>query len=203
MNNQDQIQEAKLAALQQAMAEYVPGSLFDHEHEADLAKIRHRALLLLDHRARSVHEMRTRLKDLEQFHDQDIEEVLEKFIQDGLLNDRDFASEWVRGRRQRRGKSRAVLNQELKEKGISDQIRAEALSEVTDDAEYDIAYQFAEKKARSVKVVPEDWAEREKDLRKVVGVLARRGFPIGMSMNIAREVLDSRYQELESEQEDE
>ena len=45
---------------------------------------------------------------------------------------------------------------------------------------------------------PDDVTVRDKDLRRVVGVLARRGFNQGLSMAIAREALDARYSELGS-----
>ncbi|HKM25406.1 MAG TPA: regulatory protein RecX, partial [Corynebacterium sp.] len=77
------------------MAEYTPGSLFDHEAEEAKAAVRRRALLLLDARARSRHELRGRLVDLE-FDPVVIDDVLDDLAGVGLLNDAVFAHEWVR-----------------------------------------------------------------------------------------------------------
>lgn len=61
-----------------------------------------------------------------------------------------------------------------------------------------MARALAEKKARSLKSVPADRKERDKELRRIVGVLARRGFNEGMSLNIAISALEERCEELSS-----
>jgi regulatory protein recX len=52
------------------------------------------------------------------------------------------------------------------------------------------------KKARQITKPPTDYAEQEKYLRRIVGVLARRGFALGMSFAIAKEALEQRIAEL-------
>jgi regulatory protein len=91
-----------------------------------------------------------------------------------------------------------VLDRELVEKGIPAHLREEALEQVSDADESAIARSLAEKKARTIKTVPADRAARDKDLRRVVGVLARRGFNQGLSMSIAIDAIDARYDELSS-----
>ena len=122
--------------------------------------------------------------------------MLDELEQSRLVNDHDFAMEWVRQRHELRGKSRSVLDQELQRKGISPEHRAAALEQVDDDAEYDCAREFAAKKARQITKPPADYAEQEKYLRRIVGVLARRGFASGMSFAIAKEALEQRIAEL-------
>src|SRR5699024_3192060 len=63
-------------------------------------------LRLLKHRARSEHELRQRLLTAEHAADA-VDEAVERIRAWGLLDDADFAAEWVRGRRRRRGRSRA------------------------------------------------------------------------------------------------
>ena len=191
----------KLEKLRQALAEYESGAagggLFDAEAEEAKAKVRSRALLLLGQRARSRKELSDRLLALE-FDAEVVEMVLDDLTHVGLLDDATFAKEWVRQRHARRGKSARVLDRELQEKGVSQALRSEALEQVTEESEESIAQALAVKKARSVKTVPADRAEREKYLRRIVGVLARRGFNQGMSMRIAIAALDARIAELES-----
>ena len=148
-------------------------------------------------RARSRKELSDRLLALE-FDAEVVEMVLDDLTHVGLLDDATFAKEWVRQRHARRGKSARVLDRELQEKGVSQALRSEALEQVTEESEESIAQALAVKKARSVKTVPEDRAERDKYLRRIVGVLARRGFNQGMSMRIAIAALDARIAELES-----
>lgn len=190
----------KLEKLRQALEEYESGAagggFFDHEEEESKSKVRSRALLLLNQRSRSRHELYTRLVDAE-FEPEVVELVLDDLDNVGLIDDEKFAHEWVRQRHARRGKSARVLDQELKRKGVGDSARAQALSQIDEADEQAMAEALAQKKARSIKQVPADRKERDKALRKIVGVLARRGFNEGMSLRLAIAALDERCAELE------
>lgn len=188
----------KIARLKAALEAYEPGSGFiDHAHEEAKAPVRKRALGLLDQRARSREELRGRLIKAE-FEPTLVDEVLDDLAGSGLLNDAAFASEWVRQRAARRGKSARALDMELRDKGVGSADRAAALEQITDDDEERIARGVAEKAARKVKHAPEDRAEYDKFLRRIVGALARRGFHQGMAMHLGREALDERIAECEA-----
>lgn len=198
----------KIHRLQEALDAYAAGGgtgLIDHEHEKAAAKVRERALRLLDQRARSRHELRDRLldprrvKEGEDAPDPDlVDEVLDALERAGLIDDEAFAQQWVRQRFERRGKSSAVLRRELQEKGVSAANRECALSLIDERDEQQLARTLARKKARSVKTVPADRTARDKELRRIVGVLARRGFPQSMALEIGKDALDERCRELES-----
>lgn len=191
-------QAEKLQQLRSALDEYAAGngtSLFDPEEEVAKAAVRKRALGLLDQRARSRHELTERLLQAE-FPAEVVARVVDDLADVGLINDVDFAFEWVRQRHARRGKSARVLDQELKEKGVDAATRGAALKQIAANDEAAMACALAEKKARSLKVAPADRAESDKALRRIVGVLARRGFAQGMSLRIAREALEQRITEL-------
>jgi len=188
----------KVARLQAALEHYEAhggGELFDRTHEEAIAPVRKRALGLLDQRARSRHELRERLVKAE-FEEGLVEEVLDSLERSKLLDDEAFAREWVRQRAEARGKSARALDLELRDKGVSADIRAEALSQVTPEDEEAQARVLAEKKAREVKAPPADRGEYEKHLRRVVGVLARRGYASEMSFRIGREAVDARVEAL-------
>lgn len=187
----------KIARLQAALDAYEPGTgLFDWTHEEALAPVRKRALGLLDQRARSRAELRERLINAE-FEPQLVDEVLDDLAGSGLLNDAQFAHEWVRQRAARRGKSARALDMELRDKGVGGADRAAALEQISDEDEEHTARAVAEKSARKVKAAPADRTEYDKHLRRVVGALARRGFNQGMALRIAREELDARIAECE------
>lgn len=196
----------KLRKLQEALNAYAAGEgpgLIDHEHEKAAAKVRERALRLLDQRSRSRHELRERLLDPHRVKEGEdgpapdlVDDVLDSLTRSGLIDDEAFAREWVRQRFERRGKSSSVLRRELQNKGVSAAERESALQQIDESDERELARELARKKARSVKAVPADRAERDKELRRIVGVLARRGFPQSMALQIAREALDSRCEEL-------
>lgn len=195
-------QAAKLEKLRTALEEFsrrkeegAPSGLFNREAEEKKAEVRRRALLLLDQRARSRSELRGRLIALE-FDHEVIEEVLGDLTRANLIDDETFAQEWVRQRAQRRGKSTRVLDRELRDKGVDAGIRARALEQIDADDERVIARAVAVKKSRSESRIPADRTDYDKALRRVVGALARRGFPAGMSMELAREALDERIEDL-------
>ncbi|WP_115684465.1 recombination regulator RecX [Corynebacterium senegalense] len=189
----------KLQRLQAALDAYeageAGGALFDRAAEEALAPVRKRALGLLDQRARSRQELRERLLRAE-FEDALVDRVLDDLERTGLLDDAAFAREWVRQRAARRGKSAKALDLELQAKGVGAPQRAEALEQISAEDEEATARAVAEKKARGVKAPPADRAEYDAHLRRIVGVMARRGYVGGMSMRLGREVLDQRIEEL-------
>lgn len=195
--NKNQPDPGKVAALKQALENYQPGegSFFDREAEEAKAKVRNRALGLLDQRARSRSELEGRLIKAE-FEPQLVAEVCDDLEHTGLLDDAQFAREWVRQRAARRGKATKALDLELRDKGVAADIRQEALDQIDPSDEEATARALAAKKARSIKTEPADYQEKQKALRRIVGVLARRGFPEGMSLRIAREALNERLDEL-------
>lgn len=192
-------QQPALENLRQSLEDYAHNAtgegFFDLELEKAKAAVRERALKLLDHRRRSREELRRRLIEAE-FDAPLVSEVLGDLEDVGLIDDATFAEEWVRQRAQRRGLSTRVLDKELADKGISEPIRREALAQRSAEDEETMARVLAEKKSRSIHQIPQDHHEQMKALRRIVGVLARRGYAEGMSLSIAREVLDERIEEL-------
>ena len=189
----------KVARLKQALEAFEASGgqsqLFDHAGEEALAPVRKRALGLLDQRSRSRHELRERLLKAE-YAPEAVDAVLDSLQQAGLIDDGVFAHEWVRQRAARRGKSARALDRELKEKGVGAADRADALEQISAEDEAKAARALAEKKAREVKTPPADRAEYDKYLRRIVGVMARRGYGSGMALSIGREVLDARIEEV-------
>lgn len=186
---------ATLTALREQLASATGETLFDPVHEENKAKVRHRALLLLDQRARSRVELHDRLTRLE-FDPALIEEVLDDLERSNLIDDTAFATEWVRQRHKIRGKSRRALSQELSAKGVSADVRAQALEQVSDDDEAEVATALAAKKANSIRTAPQDRKEYDKHLRRIVGMLARRGYGESLAFGVAKRALDERLAEL-------
>lgn len=193
----------QIARLAQAIADIEEGSrlgrpsefALDLEIDRMLGPVRQAALRFLAHRARSEQELRQRLTD-KGFAQGLIEDLLSELRGNGLVDDEAFAREWVRQRRGQRGKSRGALRQELKAKGISSAIVEAVLADVDDGDEKTLARQVAHRQARRITQAPTSPAEHAKLLRRLVGALARRGFPQGLSLSIAREALEERINEL-------
>ena len=190
--------EGTIEALRQAIANYSPGEgggLVDTAQEERLAPIKAKAVRLINHRARSTEELRRRLLEAD-CEPEGVEEVLNRCIANGMLDDAEFANEWVRQREKNQKKSVAVLRRELQQNGITSPLIDDALAQVDDESQERILDDLVTKKAASIKTRPADRKEYDKALRRVVGVAARRGFPEGVALRHARRALDARLEEL-------
>ncbi len=140
-----------------------------------------RALNFLSYRPRSEHEVRRNLrkKDVE---DEVIEMVVERLTRAGLLDDQEFARFWVENRMQFNPRGARALRYELRRKGISDSIIADALSDL--DVET-AARQVAETGARRlVHLEPREFR------RKLGAYMARRGFSYAVIGPLVEEMLE-------------
>lgn len=99
-------------------------------------------------------------------------QVLDRLAEAGLIDDADFARQWVQQRHGFSGKGRRALEQELRRKGVSQEDSAAALETVTADDEYERATELVRRKLRSLPT----GLDREKAIRRLVGMLARRGY---------------------------
>src|SRR5882762_1022222 len=90
------------------------------------SRCRAAALMFLKIRPRSVHELRAKLSG-KGFGPEDIDDVVAALKSIDLLNDRVFTASWIRYRLARPFGFRRIIT-ELKQKGIADDIIAEAVS---------------------------------------------------------------------------
>ena len=157
------------------------------EIEADpVAVAREICLRLLTERARTRQELAQALRKRE-VPDEAANAVLERFDEVGLIDDAAFAGQWVRSRHSGRGLARRAIAVELRRKGVADEVAQEALAEVDTDAEEQRARELVDRKLRTV---PADTPERRTTAaRRLVGMLARRGYPAGIAYRVVREAL--------------
>lgn len=148
------------------------------------------ALRLLGVRARSRQEMRERLTR-KGFEPEAVDDVMARLEQHNLLDDEEFASEWVRSRHLNSGKGRVALRHELRTKGIDESIIAEALADIDPDDEREIASGLVVRKLTPSVVdrIAEDRAERDKAMRRLVGMLVRRGYSQSLAFDVVGEAL--------------
>jgi regulatory protein len=112
--------------------------------------------------------------------------VLDRFEEVGLVDDAAFASDWVQSRQAGRGLARRALAQELRRKGISDELAREALESVDPDDEVESARDLVRRKLRSVTKL-----DRTVAIRRLTGMLARKGYSSGVALRVVREELDA------------
>jgi regulatory protein len=114
------------------------------------------------------------------------EAVLDRFAEVQLIDDAEFAQLWVRSRAQTRSLARGALKRELSEKGIADELAEEALGQVSDDDERASAVALIRRKLRPGMGLV-DRPERDKIVRRLVSMLARKGYPPGMAFRLVEE----------------
>jgi regulatory protein len=152
--------------------------------DADAESVARTILLdALTGQARSRKELRQKLakKDVP---DDLAERLLDRFTEVGLVDDAAFARSWVESRQRSRGLARRALAQELRRKGVDDETARAALDEVDPDDEEEAARQLVRKKLRSLRGVDHATATR-----RLAGLLARKGYPAGLSFAVVREEL--------------
>jgi regulatory protein len=135
------------------------------------------------------HAPRTRKELAKDLKDKDISDevanvALDRFEEVGLINDQALASNYVSSQHERKGLGKNALRQQLRSKGISDDVALEAISQISDDQEFQAAFALACKKIRSLQ---KDDAKTQ--LRKIVGVLARKGYSSNLAFRVAKEVI--------------
>jgi regulatory protein len=132
-----------------------------------------KALQFINHRPRSITETRRRLKE-KGFEEEVIETTIQKLVEKQFLDDLDFARVWIENRNTFRPRSNRLLSYELRLKGVSNDVIAQALESFGGD-QTELAYQAGIKKAKQCQ--NETWLDF---LKKVGGFLGRRGFHYGI-----------------------
>jgi regulatory protein len=139
---------------------------------------------LLAARARSRSELRQAL--LRKEIDEDVADgVLQKFVDAGLVDDASFAEEWVHSRQRSQGLGRKALGFELRRKGVDESLVEAALSTVDGDAEVERARELVRRKLRAMTTL-----DHTTKMRRLVGMLARKGYSEGLAFRVVREEIE-------------
>ena len=158
-------------------------SISEPAFRSEAAQAHNAALRLLTIRPRTVSEMRERLAP--RFGADTIERTLARLQSEGLLNDTEFARQWRSSRERRKPRSRRMIEQELRHKGVDEDVIGDALEGYdSSDAAYRAAVRYAARQKRS------GWATFD---RRVGAFLERRGFEYG----IIRQTLQQLREELD------
>jgi len=178
--------------------EITPDKLREVAGAEEVHKATEAALVLLEVRARARREVETRLAQ-KGYEEGVIAQVLEKLTRLELLDDAQFAAQWVEAKT-RAGGSRPVgrrrLSSELFGKGVAKEQIAEAVEKVTNDDELVLARAAAGKKVRAV---PTDRDALQAERRKLMGFLQRRGFGWETVKQVTREALPAPGEQADDE----
>ncbi|MFI5977100.1 recombination regulator RecX [Streptomyces sp. NPDC051452] len=120
------------------------------------------------------------------------EEVLSRFEEVGLINDGAFADAWVESRHHGRGLARRALARELRTKGVDSEVIDEAVGRLDSEQEEATARDLVDRKLRATRGL-----DRDKRLRRLAGMLARKGYPEGMALRVVRQALEEEGEDTE------
>ena len=117
--------------------------------------------------------------------DEAAEAVLDRFTEVGLIDDAAYARAWVSSRQAGRGLARRALSSELRAKGVDPEVAAEAVEVVDDEDERAAAQRLVERRMPSMRRL-----DRTTATRRLMGMLARKGYNGGLAAAVIREALD-------------
>jgi regulatory protein len=140
--------------------------LAELKHISDFGKAYERALMYVMLRPRSVREVHDYARR-KKWTPEDTQAIISKLVAKRYVDDRTFARSWVESRAMNKKTSRRKLQMELKQKGVADDIIAEALEAAQYD-EGDALRQLVSKKRKLARYAQDD--------QKLMRYLAGQGF---------------------------
>lgn len=111
-------------------------------------------------------------------------EVLNRMGEVGLVNDAEFAAMFVRSKRASRGLAPRVLAQELRQRGIADEIISAELAGISASDDRALATALVTRKLAATERF--DPATRT---RRLTSMLVRKGFNAGLAYDVVREAI--------------
>jgi regulatory protein len=113
------------------------------------------------------------------------ERVLGRYTEVGLIDDAAFAQAWVQSRHAGRGLARRALAAELRQRGVADETVKEAVEELAPEQEESAARELIAKRMAATRGM-----DPVKRTRRILGVLARKGYSGGLAYPLVREALE-------------
>ena len=120
------------------------------------------------------------------------EQVLSRFTDVGVIDDAAFSELWVSSRHRGKGLAGGALRQELRRKGVDDEVIGEAVERLDSSTELATARALVDRRQASTRGLPP-----EARVRRLAGMLARKGYAAGTAFRVVREALADEGQELE------
>ena len=121
-----------------------------------------------------------------------IAEVLDRFEEVGLIDDAAFAGAWVESRHHGRGLAGRALARELRTKGVAQGLIDEAVGRLDAQREEATARALVARRLPATRGLPP-----EKRIRRLVGMLARKGYAEGLALRVVRDALRAEDEDTE------
>ncbi|MEU4815044.1 regulatory protein RecX [Micromonospora aurantiaca] len=117
------------------------------------------------------------------------EQVLDRYDEVGIVDDAAFARAWVSSRHNGRGLARRALANELRQRGVDVEVAGAALDGLDEETEAETARALVDRKLRSAR------GEPDAVFRRLVGMLARKGYPAGVAIRAVKDALAAQSAE--------
>ncbi|ANS80554.1 Regulatory protein RecX [Serinicoccus hydrothermalis] len=111
--------------------------------------------------------------------------VLDRMAEVGLVDDEAYAEMYVRSKQETKGLAAGALRQELRRKGVAEEVVDSALDDINPEHEREQARALVRRRLRTMQGL-----EREVQTRRLAGFLARKGYSPGVSYQVIRDALD-------------
>lgn len=143
-------------------------------------RAREMALRILGNSPRSAEQLREGLRKRHVV-EPVIEEIIDRYVEVGLLNDAELAATVARTRHRERGASRWAIGTELRRKGFEQPDIDAALAQIDDDDEYHRARELAIQRWRKL-----EGLDHQVRVRRTVGMLGRKGYSPGVAFEVVK-----------------
>lgn len=117
--------------------------------------------------------------------------VLDRLSEVHLVDDEAFAQMWVGSRHRGRGLARRALAEELRRRGVEGDVVERAVGALDPDAEAARARELLARRMPGTRGL-----DPERRTRRLAGMLARKGYPSGLSLRLVREALQTEGDDL-------
>lgn len=111
--------------------------------------------------------------------------VLDRFTEVGLIDDAALAESFAAAAHSERGLSRRAVAMKLRRRGVDEPTVEQAVEQIDGDSELAAARDLARRRLRALSGL-----DRDVQARRLVSLLARRGYAPGLAYRVVREVLD-------------
>jgi regulatory protein len=118
--------------------------------------------------------------------DEVAETVLSRFAEVGMIDDALFSQMWVTSRHRGKGLAGRALAQELRRKGVDDDVAREAVATLDPQQEEATARALVQRKLPSTRGLAP-----QARVRRLAGQLARKGYGPGLAFRIVKEELEA------------
>ncbi|PRZ15486.1 regulatory protein [Laceyella sediminis] len=164
--------------------EMEPSQLEELLQEEEYNKVKQAVMRYLSYKPRTVYEVKQHLN--EKGYEAALgEQAIKEMEAQGFLDDRQYAKSWVAERHRHKGYGTLRLRQELTKKGVASSHIDEALAEMDEEEQRQLAMKIAER--RYLRICGEPWPTIE---RRLGQYLLRQGYPVSLVYEILREFRD-------------